>query len=163
MYYMHRHDIIEVYFSLWRIYIYGLEDPQADVVHCGSVSLITGTPAHYTIPTVVLTPKGLYTGNIDDEVSNYWDNNRGSSCTLIPTFKSEKDVEVAFQVRNAARETVWHEFRAIFCGTTYRVKEIYIDKRPSWVSPRTEKGILDYVKIYGKYDRRAQAFECIWE
>lgn len=23
--------------------------------------------------------------------------------------------------------------------------------------------ILDYAKIYGKYNRRVQAFECIWE
>lgn len=163
MYYTHKHNIIEVYFSLGRIYIYGLEDPQEDVVHCGSVSLVNGTPVHYAISTIVLTPKGLYTGSMDDPVSNYWSANRGFSCTLIPTLKSGHDVGVAFQVRNAARETGWHEFRAIFCGTTYRAKEIYIGKCPSWVSPRTEKDILDYAKIYGKYDRRAQAFECIWE
>ena len=121
------------------------------------------TPAHYNISTVVLTPKGLYTGGMDDPVSNYWSANRGFSCTLIPTFKSGQDNEIAFQVRNAVRETGWHEFRAIFCGITHKVKETYIGKCPSWVSPRIEKGVLDYAKIYGKYNRRAQAFECIWE
>lgn len=162
MYLTHKPENLEVYFSVGRIYIYGLEDPQADVLYCNSF-LMDATPAHYTIPTVVLTPKGLYTGNIDDEVSNYWSANRGFSCTLIPKFKSGQDAEVAFQVRNTARETGWHEFRAIFCGVTHKVEEIYIGKCPSWVSPRTEKDILDYVKIYGKYSRRTETFECIWE
>lgn len=162
MYLTHKPENPEVYFSAGRVYIYGLEDPQADVLYCNS--LLTGaTPAHYNISTVVLTPKGLYTGSMDDPVSNYWGANRGFSCTLIPTFKSRQDNEIAFQVRNAVRETGWHEFRAIFCGITHKVKEIYIGKCPSWVSPRTEKGVLDYAKIYGKYNCRAQAFECIWE
>lgn len=162
MYYTHKSENLEVYFSAGRIYIYGLEDPRADVVNCNSL-LMDATPEHYNISSVVLTPKGLYTGSMDDPVSNYWSANRGFSCTLIPTLKSGHDVGVAFQVRNAARETGWHKFCAIFCGITHKVKEIYIGKCPSWVSPRTEKSVLDYVKVYGKYNRRAHAFERIWE
>lgn len=164
MYNTHKHDIIEVYFSLGRIYIYGLEDPRADVVHCGGVSLINGTPEPYIVhSSVILTPEGLYTGYAPDDVSCFWGANRGSSCAITPGFVSGQDNEVAFQVRNAVRETGWHEFRVLFCGVTHKVKEIYIGKCPSWVSPRTEKNVLDYAKIYGKYNRRAQAFECIWE
>lgn len=163
MYNTHKHDILEVYFSLGRIYIYGLEDPQEDVVHCGSCSLI-GAPERYIVhSSIILTPEGLYTGYTPDDVTCFWGANRGSSYTIIPGFVSGQDNEIAFQVRNAARETGWHEFRAIFCGVTHRVKEIYIGECPSWVYPRTEKGILDYAKVYGKYNRRAQAFECIWE
>ena len=164
MYNTHKHDILEVYFSLGRIYIYGLEDPRTDVVHCGSVSLMNGTPEPYIVhSSIIFTPEGLHTGYAPDDVSCFWGANRGSSCTIIPGFVSGQDNEIAFQVRNAVRETGWHEFRAIFCGITHKVKEIYIGKCPSWVSPRTEKSVLDYVKVYGKYNRRAQAFECIWE
>jgi hypothetical protein len=44
MYLTHKPENLEVYFSAGRVYIYGLEDPQADVLYCTATASLWTQP-----------------------------------------------------------------------------------------------------------------------